>query len=351
MFGLRLFPVLRGWGLALVTLLVAGLVTAAAPPRPQAAPLTVATCPGQAATLIDLVNGVRTGAGLPAFEVNATLMAVAQAHSEYQASINQGTHTGPDGSRPYDRVKAAGYGEGRHIYVSENIAWGYNLTPQGALDMWLPSPPHYQTMTGPLYQDVGAGCARNGNRVYFTLVAAGVAGRAPRITPKPPPGGPTATPPPPTPTLPYEPVIPATPRPDGAVIHTVRRGQTLMMIAGSYRVPLEDLLRYNDLTETSLLRIGQQLIIVPPQITATPTATPTPRAGPSPTAQAGPQTLPEPTATASPTATGRAQPPGNQALAPPPSGSKPPWPLLAALAAGFGLAVAGYVWTRGVRPV
>ena len=315
-------------------------------PRAQvraAAQAEVQACVDAAYELIGLVNGVRTGAGQPAFEINGTLMAVAQAHSEYQARIGQGTHTGPGGSRPADRVKAAGYGGGRPVYVSENIAWGYRLTPQGALEMWIPSPPHYRTMTGPLYHEVGAGCARNGDRVYYTLVAAGVAGQGPAPTARPSAVGPTATPPRPTPTLPYEPVLPATPRPDGAVIHTVQRGQTLMMIAGSYRVPLEDILRYNHLTENSLLRIGQQIIIVPPR--ATPTSTPRPaRAAPTP----------RPTAAARPTSTPAARaarqaeptPKATPAVAPPTPPRAGSRLLDGALAVGLTLALGGYWLAR-----
>ncbi len=330
----------------LLALLALAVPRAAAPATARAAPLTVAECVDAAYELIGLVNGVRTAAGQPAFQIDGTLMAVAQAHSEYQASINQGTHTGPGGSRPYDRVKAAGYGGGRHIYVSENIAWGYNLAPQGAIDVWLPSPPHYRTMTGPLYHDVGAGCARSGNQVYFTLVAAGIAGQAPAPTARPT-GGPTATPPPPTPTLPYEPVLPATPRPDGAVIHTVQRGQTLMMIAGSYRVPLEDILRYNNLTEDSILRIGQQIIVVPPQVTATVTAQ-----GTAATATATPPASPTAPPRATPTTTARPGPTptiGRVAAATTPPRGRGPRPLDLALAAGLTLALGGY-WLARRRP-
>ncbi len=336
----------RWIGLWAGVLLLLGTALAARPPAPR----SVTGCGDAVYDLIALVNSVRTGAGLPAFTINATLMAVAQGHSEYQAAINQGTHIGPGGSHPRDRVRAAGYGGGRTIFVSENIAWGTNLTPQGAVDMWIPSPPHYRTMTGAQYHDVGAGCARNGNRVYYTLVAAGISGHAPPPTPRPNTTPPT--PAQPTPTLPYEPVLPATPRPDGAVIHTVQRGQTLMMIAGSYRVPLEDILRYNHLREDSLLRIGQQLIIVPPQVTPTPTAnaegdlrastspTPTvtvtnPAVSPTPAADFAPS--PEPTEAA-----GRATPAPN---------GPPRWPLPVAAALGLSLALLGYGLARRRNPL
>ncbi len=318
-----------------------------------AAPLAVEACPADDVnTLLALANQVRTGAGQAPFDVHPILMAVAQSHSQYQAEIGQGTHIGPGGSRPADRVKAAGYGQGAsYVYVSENIAWGYHMTPQRAIEIWLPSAPHYHTLTAPQYIHVGAGCARRADgRVYFTLVAAGIAGQGPPPTFLPTSTPVQPTPAPPTPTLPYEPVLPATPRADGAVIHTVRRGQTLLMIALSYRVPLEDILRYNNLTEDSLLRIGQELIIVPPRGTATAaTTTPTPPAlatatptiTPSPIMRLGePLTHQPPLVTA--TATRSQAAPSPNPTPTNPNAARPPAWILAALSIGLLLAALGY---------
>ncbi|NPA26094.1 MAG: LysM peptidoglycan-binding domain-containing protein [Chloroflexi bacterium] len=322
-----------------------GWLGGALPEAVQAAPLAAEACPSQdVSTLIALANQVRTSAGQAPFETHPILMQVAQAHSQYQAEIGQGTHIGPGGSRPADRVKAAGYGQGAsYVYVSENIAWGYQMTPQRAIEIWVPSAPHYHTLTAPQYIHVGAGCARRADgRVYYTLVAAGVAGQGP-----PPEFLPTATatPPPlpsPTPTLPYEPVIPATPRADGAVIHTVRRGQTLLMIALSYRVPLEDLLRYNGLTEHSLLQVGQQLIIVPPQTPASPTPS-APPPSPTPFARVGTPLAARVTRTPSPRAEASlTQTPTARSTDSTSADASPPGWVLAAAASGLLLAAAGY---------
>ncbi len=64
----------------------------------------------------------------------------------------------------------------------------------------------------------------------------------------------------------------ATPQPDGSIVHTVQRCETLIGIAVTYDVTLEDLRRLNNLS-TDVLQPGQQLIIQGPQAPA-PTATP-----------------------------------------------------------------------------
>ncbi len=247
----------------------------------------VETCTDWAYELINLVNNLRASLGLPAYSIHPIVMAVAQGHSEYQASIDTLTHEGPGGSRPKDRLRAAGYGNGRHILVSENIAWGYNMPPQGAMDLWIPSSIHYYTMTIPQPRHVGAGCATSATgKTYYTLMAAWYTGAGSGEAPAPMPTTmPTATPTGPTPTPTAVPVLPSTPRPDGAVIHIVQPGQTLMMIALSYGVSLERILELNGLTRDSLIYPGDEIIIVPP-LTVSPTfppATSTPSFTPSPT--------------------------------------------------------------------
>ena len=67
------------------------------------APLPI---PAQAETpsqAIAAVNAFRKSNGLPALEVDYALMAAAQAHSDYQASIGKVTHYSADGSGPLSR--------------------------------------------------------------------------------------------------------------------------------------------------------------------------------------------------------------------------------------------------------
>ncbi len=108
-------------------------------------------------------------------------------------------------------------------------------------------------------------------------------------------GAPPARPEP-QPTAPiFIPILQATARPDGAIIHVVQTGQTLIGIANVYGVPVEDLFAFNDLTANSFINPGDEIIVRPPR-------TPTPTVSPTPTATATPTVTktPTPTITARP---------------------------------------------------
>ncbi len=228
-----------------------------------------------ASELIQLVNQLRKANGLPPYQVNQALMAAAQAHSEYQASIGKVTHTGRGGTRPRDRAIAAGYGSGATVFVSENIAGGMNLSAAEAVNWWQGDSLHLTTMLSANYQDVGAGVAVSGDTVYYTLDAGYVAGAA---TPAPTQVGSSATkasPKTPAPTaLAIVPVQAATPRPDGSIIHVVEQGQALWNIAAVYKVSLADLLALNNLTEGAFIHPGDKLLVRPAQTTSAITASP-----------------------------------------------------------------------------
>jgi LysM repeat protein len=66
-----------------------------------------------------------------------------------------------------------------------------------------------------------------------------------------------------------------TPEGDGNYYHTVRSGETLSWIADLYDIPLADLMAWNGLNNTSVIRPDQKLLLLvtPP---ATPTLTPSP---------------------------------------------------------------------------
>jgi LysM repeat protein len=69
------------------------------------------------------------------------------------------------------------------------------------------------------------------------------------------------------------------PRPKPAIVHTVEPGQTLLEIALIYGVELQTLLELNNLSADSLIMPGDQILIRP----ADPTPVPTEQAVPSPT--------------------------------------------------------------------
>ena len=249
---------------------------------------------GDPYSLIDAVNNLRAANGLPAYQTNDTLMAIAQGHSDYQAAIGSVTHTGSGGTRPKDRAAAAGYGGGGTFFISENIAGGNDLSVDGAISMWLGDDPHIQTMLGASYQDIGAGVSVSNGFVYYTIDVAYVAGGgnySPPATSQP--GGPTA--------IPVYLVQTSTPYVDGSVVHTVLSGQTLISIAKAYGVLVAEIKDLNNLTGDDIY-VGDKLVI---HLANTPGPTSTFTATTTPTRAATPTRNPTrtPTPTASPQAT------------------------------------------------
>jgi LysM repeat protein len=224
--------------------------------------------------LIDEVNSLRVSNGLAPYNIDPILMAVAQAHTDYQVSIGSTTHYGADGSHPRDRAIAAGYGGGATVFVSENIAGGTGLTPAEAVGWWQGDAAHLNTMLGPNYTDVGAGAGESDGVWRYTLDAGYVAGGS-YVAPTSAPGGSVATPAAPG-------FILSTPAADGSIVHVVQAGQTLWTIAAYYGVDVDTLRQLNNLPASPLLRIGQE-IIVQPAMTQTPSPEPTRATTPTPT--------------------------------------------------------------------
>lgn len=87
-----------------------------------------------------------------------------------------------------------------------------------------------------------------------------------------------------------------TPQPDGSIVRVVQTGQTLWTIAAFYNVPLDELLKQNNLTQYSFIHVGDRIVI---QGAVTPTATFSPTCMPAPSTA----TLSEATATRRPSST------------------------------------------------
>lgn len=245
-----------------------------------------------ASELIGAVNALRASYGLAPYQTNPILMSIAQMHADYLLSIGTYTHTGADGSRPYQRALAAGYLVAGDLslggFFSENITGGVGQTADEAVKTWMGDSDHQNTMLSGIFQDVGAGVGVSGNTYYYVLDAGLSTGGTPVAYTPPAPLHPV------TPTL-----IPNTPNADGSIIHIVQPGDTLGSIYMSYNVPLADVLKLNGLTLKSTIYPNQKIIIraaftpTPTQPTSTPTIRPT--------------NTPWPTAT--PTATNTAIPP------------------------------------------
>jgi len=246
---------------------------------------------GSSYAVIDAVNAIRSANGLAPFQVNGALMAAAQAHSEYQASIGSTTHSGRGGSDPNSRAVTAGYGGGS---VIENIYGGMGATPQQAVSWWQGEGTHLATMLSTRHTEAGAGVAvSDAGVVYYTLVVGSASGSGSAgNTSAPAAGGSGASSAASTTTVAFSPFLVSTPNADGALIHVVQSGQTLWAIAAAYDINILDLLAINGLNANAFIMPGQKIVIrqAGSQPTATekveqkveqPTRTPRPSATPT----------------------------------------------------------------------
>lgn len=257
----------RIWaGLALIFILMAGL-----PARQAEAGVAAQGSPN---AIIEAVNAVRSSNGLAPFKVNGALMAAAQAHSEYQASIGSTTHTGRGGTDVKSRAVAAGYGGGASVSVIENVYGGMGAKPQQAVSWWQGDGIHLATLLSTRHTEAGAGVAvSEAGVVYYTLVVgavgSGSAGSGSAVTPVSSGSGASvaasAT------TIGFSPILVSTPGPNGAIIHVVEPGQTLWAISAIYDINILELLSLNGLNANSFIVPGQKIVIR--QAGSMPTAT------------------------------------------------------------------------------
>ena len=215
-----------------------------------------------AAEMIAVINALRASYGLAPYAVDPGLMAMAQEHSRYQASIHKSTHQHSDGSDPPD------------LGVVENVAGGTlgYITPQIVVYKIWADAGHLHTMIGYEGGVMGVGVANDGETEYYTLEV-----RPTGTVSRPPAEGTpvrAATP------LPVVPLATVTPREDGSIVHQVGYGQTLWAIALAYGVKIDQLRAWNNLDEgASEIYAGQWLLVRPANLAP---ATPTSQSGGQP---------------------------------------------------------------------
>jgi hypothetical protein len=103
--------------------------------------------------VLQLTNQFRSENGRSPLRLNAELNATAYGHSEDMAQQDYFSHTGKDGSLPWDRAKEVGY-EARAM--GENIAAGQR-TPQEVVQGWINSPGHRANLLNANYTELGVG--------------------------------------------------------------------------------------------------------------------------------------------------------------------------------------------------
>jgi uncharacterized protein YkwD len=137
------------------------LKVAAAASNPVENPVTSAAWRSD---MLTQVNDLRQQAGVGPVTLCANLTAAAQDYASVMAAKNHYGHVGLDGSQPWDRMAASGYGwQG----AGENIAGGFN-TPSAVMAGWRASPHHYDNLVNPSYTHLGLGRASNPTSTYHS---------------------------------------------------------------------------------------------------------------------------------------------------------------------------------------
>lgn len=301
--------ILRKWdyGLLVLAAMLAGILLTVYSPASAAA--LAAPTPSD---LINAVNQLRVSRGLNTLEAHPILMQTAQMQADaLLASEGAVGHTRPNGLSYTDQLILLGFPLAGDLslggYRAENIISAHpDMTVQDVIAAWLGDDLHANTMLSPYYTHIGAGIAiAVDGTVYYVLDCAM----------QTPDGVPQDY----TPTsstgetlgqqdaiIQYiQPVIVATARPDGDVIHDVLYGNALWSIAIAYGVKIDQIQRYNNIQDTTIYT-GQKLLVqkgaTQPVPTTADTGTPTARPSRTPTYTATPYATRPQVETSAPTA-------------------------------------------------
>lgn len=119
--------------------------------------------------VVDLTNQHRMAAGCAPLTVSPQLTSAAAAHSQDMAKNNFFSHTGSDGSTPWDRIRRTGY---TYSTAAENIAAGYRTAEQ-VVQGWYNSEGHRRNMLNCNLREIGVAYADGGSfGRYWTQVFA-----------------------------------------------------------------------------------------------------------------------------------------------------------------------------------
>jgi uncharacterized protein YkwD len=106
--------------------------------------------------------GSKSYKAAPPLRRDSRLDRAAQGHTSDMANKNYFSHTGRDGSSPFERMLDAGY---NYRTAGENIAAGYSDVAR-TMQQWLTSAPHCQNIMNPAYVHLGIGFAQNASSTY-----------------------------------------------------------------------------------------------------------------------------------------------------------------------------------------
>jgi len=127
-------------------------------PSPTPGPTPAPVPPQDQAALTELANIInqeRAAKGLSVLTINTALNCATKRHAADAGSHNSCSHTGSDGSSPWDRAKDCG-GSGN----GEIIACGQG-SPRAAVNAWIASPGHNAIMFDGQNVTFGLGMSNN----------------------------------------------------------------------------------------------------------------------------------------------------------------------------------------------
>jgi LysM repeat protein len=255
--------------------LLAGLIVPTAPAIASAPQARLQESEVTAFDLIVAMNTLRASYGHPALIEDSIIDAVAQATAETMAANQMSWHIGDVSGR----LAGSGYGGGSKVWATENFAVGSNYTIDKVMLVWSDES-HMLPAVNAAYCNVGAGVAKSSNGLtYYVLQAAYTSGkscgeytssggtttRANGSTVDGRAGGVSQL---------IVPVKIATPDADGNIYHVVQAGQSFWSIAIAYKITINDLEVWNNLSRNSKLQIGEKLFIPGPNTKGYSTPTP-----------------------------------------------------------------------------
>lgn len=230
------------------------LILFISPNTPAAAkPKTVDT---DVYSLIASVNELRTSNGLPAYAVSPILMGTAQNHADYMS--RNGVSHDEGGITFADRLANAGYPMG--VFRSENISAGMNQSVQDTVLQWQGDDLHWHTMMSPDLMEIGAGVTVVNGYAYYVIDCATPLGGKPPVNTAAPGETRVVAPVYVGPPL-ARTVVPSTPNAEGKLIHVVGPGETLWLIAVTYKKTVLEIRELNYMSDTDAIYPGEKLLI------------------------------------------------------------------------------------------
>ena len=119
--------------------------------------------PGWRADMLHRINALRAQAGVEPLESCPSLRRAAQEYARIMAATGTFDHIGPDGTAPWDRMRAQGF---QSRAAAENIAHGQSSV-DSVIQAWIDSPSHVANLLDPRMTKVGFGFAPSDNGGYW----------------------------------------------------------------------------------------------------------------------------------------------------------------------------------------